>query len=97
MPDTGDVVVQTMPTDEEIVSVLREPQGFSHAVEVFTQLRVGREQELPSAIGLNIEAQTQMRERASHWLESLRPMVAWKLSSTACVHAICCSNPALCP
>jgi V8-like Glu-specific endopeptidase len=72
MPDTGDVVVQTMPTDEEIVTVLREPQGFSHAVEVFTQLRVGREQELPSAIGLNIEAQTQMRERASHWLEKLK-------------------------
>lgn len=69
---TDEVAQQVMPSDDEIVRVLSDPPGFAQAVEVITQIRVGREQQISSAAGLNVAARFEGRDRAEYWLEKLK-------------------------
>lgn len=72
MPVLDELAQQSMPDDDEIVSLLRDPQGFAQAVEVLAQLRVGREEEISNAAGLNVAAQFEGKERATYWLEKFK-------------------------
>ncbi|UQS16293.1 trypsin-like peptidase domain-containing protein [Pseudomonas sp. HS6] len=72
MPVPDDLPNQLTFNDEDVAHVLRDPVTYAQAAEVLTQMRVGREGEIPSADGLNASADGLAMDRAPFWIEVLR-------------------------